>query len=153
MEEVQCLMADDTEEVFDFSNLEFTRKDLVTALNEMVQEYKKLFQSFEEVKAEKESCATKAELVSSRDMQAARSKLATENEELRSRFDVVNKLNEVQRGVASQDSKVASMDSNVVSLDLKVDKLMDIQTFMKHDSGPSGNPSGQSGAIAGRSPF
>ncbi|KZV15852.1 hypothetical protein F511_10948 [Dorcoceras hygrometricum] len=37
----------------------------------MVQEYKNLSQSFEEVKAKKESCANKAELVSSSDMQAA----------------------------------------------------------------------------------
>ncbi|KZV35919.1 hypothetical protein F511_34694 [Dorcoceras hygrometricum] len=29
-------MADDTDEVFNFSNLEFTREDLVTALNDMV---------------------------------------------------------------------------------------------------------------------
>ncbi|KZV21203.1 mitogen-activated protein kinase 8 [Dorcoceras hygrometricum] len=43
-------------------------------------------------------------------------------------FDAVNKLNEVQTVVLSLDSKIASMDS-------KVDKMMDIQTFMKHDSG------------------
>ncbi|KZV25173.1 two-component sensor histidine kinase bacteria [Dorcoceras hygrometricum] len=84
-DEVQCLMADDTDDVFDFSNVEFTREDLVTVLNEMFLEYKKLSQSFEEVKAEKESCANKAEPVSSSDMQAALSKLVTENDELRSR--------------------------------------------------------------------
>ncbi|KZV38410.1 hypothetical protein F511_22909 [Dorcoceras hygrometricum] len=33
--EVRCLMADDTDEVFNFSNTEFTREDLVTALNDM----------------------------------------------------------------------------------------------------------------------
>ncbi|KZV30336.1 hypothetical protein F511_37219 [Dorcoceras hygrometricum] len=76
-------MADDNDEVFDISNLEFTREDLVTALDDMVHEYKKLSQSFEEVKAEKESRATKAELVSSSKMQAALSKLSTENEELK----------------------------------------------------------------------
>ncbi|KZV42388.1 hypothetical protein F511_23846 [Dorcoceras hygrometricum] len=59
-DEVQCLMADDTEEVFNFSNPEFTREDLVTALNEMVLEHKKLSQSFKEFKAEEESCATSA---------------------------------------------------------------------------------------------
>ncbi|KZV52015.1 hypothetical protein F511_10235 [Dorcoceras hygrometricum] len=37
----------------------------------MVHEYKKISQSFEEVKAEKESHVTKAELVSSTEMQAA----------------------------------------------------------------------------------
>ncbi|KZV35878.1 hypothetical protein F511_16329 [Dorcoceras hygrometricum] len=40
------------DEVFDFSNTEFTWEDLITALNEMVHEYKKLSQTFEEVKAE-----------------------------------------------------------------------------------------------------
>ncbi|KZV41531.1 hypothetical protein F511_32373 [Dorcoceras hygrometricum] len=40
------------DEVFDFSNTEFTREDLISALNEMVQEYRKLSQKFEEVKAE-----------------------------------------------------------------------------------------------------
>ncbi|KZV43165.1 hypothetical protein F511_41043 [Dorcoceras hygrometricum] len=57
-DEVECLMADDAEEVFDFSNLEFKCQELVTTLNDMVQEYEKLSQYFEEVKDEKESCAT-----------------------------------------------------------------------------------------------
>ncbi|KZV52230.1 hypothetical protein F511_38563 [Dorcoceras hygrometricum] len=53
-EEVHCLMADQTydDEVFDFSNVDFTREDLVNALNDMVKEYRKLSHSFEEVKAE-----------------------------------------------------------------------------------------------------
>ncbi|KZV30924.1 hypothetical protein F511_11754 [Dorcoceras hygrometricum] len=50
---------------------EFTREDLVTALNEMVLEYKKLSKSLEEVKAERDSCATNDELVGSNNMQAA----------------------------------------------------------------------------------
>ncbi|KZV27872.1 hypothetical protein F511_37955 [Dorcoceras hygrometricum] len=83
-EEVQCLMADDTEEVFDFSNPEFTREDLFTALNEMVLEYKKLSQSFKEFKAEEESCATSAGLAGSSAMQATLSKLENENADLRS---------------------------------------------------------------------
>ncbi|KZV19621.1 hypothetical protein F511_10524 [Dorcoceras hygrometricum] len=83
-DEVQCLLADDTEEVFDFSNPEFTREDLVTALNEMVLEYRKLSHSFKDVKAEKESCATSTELVGSSNMQAALNKLETVNSKLRS---------------------------------------------------------------------
>ncbi|KZV58578.1 hypothetical protein F511_26002 [Dorcoceras hygrometricum] len=56
-EEVHCLMADQTsdDEVFDFSNVEFTREDLVQELNDMVHEYKSLSHSFEEVKAENTS--------------------------------------------------------------------------------------------------
>ncbi|KZV32555.1 triacylglycerol lipase [Dorcoceras hygrometricum] len=76
-------MADETDEVFDFSNLEFTREYLVTTLNDIVQEYKKLSQSFEEVKTKRESWAIKGELVGSCDMQANLSKLTTANEELR----------------------------------------------------------------------
>ncbi|KZV35452.1 hypothetical protein F511_30829 [Dorcoceras hygrometricum] len=82
-------------ELFDFSNLEFTQENLVTALNVMVHEYKKLSQSFEEVKAEKESRATKVEFVSSDDLQNALSKLMTKNEELRSRSQEM--MNENQR--------------------------------------------------------
>ncbi|KZT76878.1 hypothetical protein F511_46097 [Dorcoceras hygrometricum] len=74
-DEVQYLMADDTKEVFDFSNPEFTREDLVTALKEMVLEYKKLSQSFKEFKAEEESCATSTELANSSAMQATLSRL------------------------------------------------------------------------------
>ncbi|KZV26674.1 Flavin-dependent monooxygenase 1 [Dorcoceras hygrometricum] len=53
-EEVHCLMADQAldDEVFDFSNVEFRREDLVSALNDMVKEYRKLSHSFEEAKAE-----------------------------------------------------------------------------------------------------
>ncbi|KZV30656.1 hypothetical protein F511_12929 [Dorcoceras hygrometricum] len=72
-------MANDTDEVFYFSNLDFTRKDLITTLNDMVIEYRKLSQSFEEVKAEKEIP------VSSYDLKTALSKLKTENDDLRSR--------------------------------------------------------------------
>ncbi|KZV56581.1 hypothetical protein F511_04990 [Dorcoceras hygrometricum] len=80
-------MADDIKEVFNFPNPEFTREDLITALNEMVLEYRKLSHSLEEVNAEKESCATSAELVGSSNMQDALSKLETENAELRSRSE------------------------------------------------------------------
>ncbi|KZV38347.1 hypothetical protein F511_21617 [Dorcoceras hygrometricum] len=82
-------MADDTEEVFDFSNPEFTREDLVTSLNEMVLEYKKLSQSFKEFKAEEESCATSAELAGSSAMQAALSKLENENAEWKNRTEEI----------------------------------------------------------------
>ncbi|KZV15653.1 hypothetical protein F511_24359 [Dorcoceras hygrometricum] len=53
-DEVHCFMADQTDddEVFDFSNVEFTRDDLVIALYDMVKEYRKLSHSFEEAKAE-----------------------------------------------------------------------------------------------------
>ncbi|KZV38395.1 hypothetical protein F511_26616 [Dorcoceras hygrometricum] len=56
-EEAHCLMADNAsdDEVFDFANTEFTREDLVQALNDMVHEYKTLSHTFEEIKAENAS--------------------------------------------------------------------------------------------------
>ncbi|KZV36664.1 hypothetical protein F511_41188 [Dorcoceras hygrometricum] len=53
-EEVHCFMADHAsdDEVFEFANTEFTREDLVQALNDMVHEYKTLSHTFEEIKAE-----------------------------------------------------------------------------------------------------
>ncbi|KZV34215.1 hypothetical protein F511_38929 [Dorcoceras hygrometricum] len=56
-EEAHCLMDNqmDDSEVFDFSNVEFTREDLVQALNDMVHEYKTLSHTFEEIKAENAS--------------------------------------------------------------------------------------------------
>ncbi|KZV42880.1 hypothetical protein F511_17484 [Dorcoceras hygrometricum] len=56
-DEVHCLMADQTSDdnVFDFSNAEFTREDLISALNDMVLEYRKLYYTFEEIKAENKS--------------------------------------------------------------------------------------------------
>ncbi|KZV29663.1 hypothetical protein F511_15471 [Dorcoceras hygrometricum] len=53
-EEVHCFMANQTDddEVFDFANSEFTREDLVQALNDMVHEYKTLSHTFKEIKAE-----------------------------------------------------------------------------------------------------
>ncbi|KZV18570.1 hypothetical protein F511_42531 [Dorcoceras hygrometricum] len=56
-EEVHCFMADhmDDDEVFDFANTEFTREDLVQALNDMVHEYKTLSHTFKEIKVENAS--------------------------------------------------------------------------------------------------
>ncbi|KZV50759.1 hypothetical protein F511_25621 [Dorcoceras hygrometricum] len=77
----------------------------------MVQEYKKLSQSFEEVKAERESCATKVELVISSYMQAALSKLETENEELRSRSqEMLSENQHLSNIISSWTRSSASLD-------------------------------------------
>ncbi|KZV25354.1 Pentatricopeptide repeat domain containing protein [Dorcoceras hygrometricum] len=48
-----CFFVQTTEdEVFDISNSEFTREDVINTLKEMVHEYRKLSQTFEEIKAE-----------------------------------------------------------------------------------------------------
>ncbi|KZV30217.1 hypothetical protein F511_41402 [Dorcoceras hygrometricum] len=95
-EEVHCLMADQTsdDEVFDFSNFEFTREDLVSALNDMVKEYMKLSHTFEEVKAKnidlKNSSAEPSvvELGEADSLKIELSKLTAENELLREESNV-----------------------------------------------------------------
>ncbi|KZV42688.1 hypothetical protein F511_17956 [Dorcoceras hygrometricum] len=88
-EEVRCLMIDENDEVFDFSNTEFTREDLVSALNEMVHEYKWLTHTFEDVKAENKCLKDKSDdpscsqLDDSDSLKTELSKLKTENESLR----------------------------------------------------------------------
>ncbi|KZV22672.1 Serine/threonine protein phosphatase 6 regulatory ankyrin repeat subunit C [Dorcoceras hygrometricum] len=87
-EEVHCFMADQTDEdeVFDFSNVEFTRDDLVIALNDMVKEYRKLSHSFEEAKAENMSLKSSSAESSSVELEdfdilkTELSKLQAENE-------------------------------------------------------------------------
>ncbi|KZV21268.1 hypothetical protein F511_23393 [Dorcoceras hygrometricum] len=106
-EEVHCLMADQTsdDEVFDFSNVEFTREDLFSALNDMVKEYRKVSHSFEEVKAEncdlKNSLAepSAVELGEANSLKIELIKLTTENEllreessELKSEIETLNEL-------------------------------------------------------------
>ncbi|KZV35245.1 hypothetical protein F511_42890 [Dorcoceras hygrometricum] len=90
-EEVHCFMADQTDEdeVFDFSNVEFTRDDLVIALNDMVKEYRKLSHSFEEAKAENMSLKSSSAESSSDELEdvdilkTELSKLQAENEMLK----------------------------------------------------------------------
>ncbi|KZV43727.1 putative anion transporter, partial [Dorcoceras hygrometricum] len=106
-EEVHCLMADqmDDDEVFDFSNAEFTRDDLVTALNDMVIEYRKLSLSFEEVKAENVSLknsSTESSSVELEDVDSLNtelSRLTAENEmfkdetsELQAKIETLNQV-------------------------------------------------------------
>ncbi|KZV19845.1 hypothetical protein F511_22857 [Dorcoceras hygrometricum] len=92
-EEVHFLMANQTteDEVFDFSNSEFTREDLINALNEMVHEYRKLSQTFKEIKAENNGLKNSsdepstAQLGESDSLQTELSKLKIENELLRTK--------------------------------------------------------------------
>ncbi|KZV45478.1 hypothetical protein F511_15845 [Dorcoceras hygrometricum] len=100
-------MADQTDEdeVFDFSNVEFTRDDLVIALNDMVKEYRKLSHSFEEAKAENMSLKSSS-IDSNSDefedvdiLKTELSKLQAENEmlkvetsELKAEIEAMNQL-------------------------------------------------------------
>ncbi|KZV22373.1 hypothetical protein F511_25433 [Dorcoceras hygrometricum] len=90
-EEVHCFMANhtDDDEVFDFANSEFTREDLVQALNDMVPEYKTLSHTFEEIKAENASLKNSSaesssdELEDTDSLKTELSRLKIENELLR----------------------------------------------------------------------
>ncbi|KZV42686.1 hypothetical protein F511_15893 [Dorcoceras hygrometricum] len=88
------------DEVFDFSNTEFTREDLINALNEMVHEYRKLSQTFKEVKAENNGLKNSsvepstAQLGETDSLQTELSKLKSENESFRLRSCELKSENE-----------------------------------------------------------
>ncbi|XP_075478913.1 uncharacterized protein LOC142519768 [Primulina tabacum] len=68
-EKVECLMAKEDQEstdemVFDFNSDEFTREDLVTALRDMVNEFKRLSQQLNEAKTAKQNLENKLNLSS-----------------------------------------------------------------------------------------
>ncbi|KZV40279.1 protein SUPPRESSOR OF npr1-1, CONSTITUTIVE 1-like [Dorcoceras hygrometricum] len=92
-EEVHCLMVNQTtdDEVFDFSNSEFRREYLITVLNEMVHEYRKLYQTLEEINAEngglKNSSVepSTAQLGETDSLQTELSKLKIENDSVRTK--------------------------------------------------------------------
>ncbi|KZV42533.1 hypothetical protein F511_36370 [Dorcoceras hygrometricum] len=102
-EEVHCLMSDHTtteDEVFDFSNSEFTQEDLINALNEMVHEYRKLSQIFEEIKDENNGLknspveSSTAQLEDTDSLKTELSKLMIGNDLLRNRSCELKSENE-----------------------------------------------------------
>ncbi|KZV16157.1 dystroglycan-like [Dorcoceras hygrometricum] len=126
-------MADQTDEdeVFDFSNVEFTRDDLVIALNDMVKEYRKLSHSFEEAKAENMSLKSSSAESSSDELEdtdilkTELSKLQAENELLR------NEISELKAEVAKSTVEMSSWNK----ANLTLQKLYESQ---KQDSDKTG---------------
>ncbi|KZV57205.1 hypothetical protein F511_40840 [Dorcoceras hygrometricum] len=124
-EEVHCLMANQTseDEVFDFSNTEFTREDLFTTLIKMVHEYRKLSQTFEEVKAENVDLKNSSveprsvQLGKTDNLQIELSKLNTENESLRIRSSELE----------SEIEKLILIMSSWTQSSVSLDKLCEIQ--------------------------
>ncbi|KZV23454.1 hypothetical protein F511_37822 [Dorcoceras hygrometricum] len=124
-EEVHYLMADQTSdnEVFDFYNVEFTREDLISALNDMIQEYRKLSHTFEKVKAEnidlKNSSVepSTVQLGEADSLKIELSKLKAENELLRS------KSCELKPQIDKLNLIMSSWTQSSISLD----KLCEIQ--------------------------
>ncbi|KZV36608.1 hypothetical protein F511_42041 [Dorcoceras hygrometricum] len=136
-EEVHCLMADQTsdDEVFDFSNIEFTQEDLISALNDMVKEYRKLSHTFEEVKAENNDLKNSsvepsaAELGEADSLKIELSKLKTENELLR------NESSELKAEIEKLNLTMSSWTKSSASLD----KLFGIQKPANDRTGLSFN--------------
>ncbi|XP_073016746.1 uncharacterized protein [Primulina eburnea] len=103
-ERVECLMAKEDQEatdemVFDFNSEEFTREDLVTALNDMVNEFKGLYMKLNEADAEKKDLKNKLTLSSCsqhKEVESLKVKLsliAAENDDLRRLFHATLKEN------------------------------------------------------------
>ncbi|KZV55575.1 hypothetical protein F511_12681 [Dorcoceras hygrometricum] len=109
-EEVHCFMADQTDddEVFDFANSEFTREDLVQALNDMVHEYKTLSHTFEKIKAENASLKNRSAESSSDELENTDS-LKTELSRLKIENDVLR--NEASELKAEVDKLTEEMSS------------------------------------------
>ncbi|KZV30817.1 mucin-2-like [Dorcoceras hygrometricum] len=118
-------MADQTsdDEVFDFSNIEFTREDLVSALNDMVKEYRNLSHSFEEIKAKNISLKNSSiessfeELENIDSLKTEMSKLMIENDLLR------NESSELKAEVEKLTKEMSSWNQSARALH----KLHEIQ--------------------------
>ncbi|XP_073019403.1 uncharacterized protein [Primulina eburnea] len=105
-ERVECLLAKEDQEatdemVFDFNSEEFTREDLVTALHDMVNEFKGLYMKFNEADAEKKDLKNKLTLSSCsqhKEVESLKVKLsliAAENDDLRRVFHATLKENKL----------------------------------------------------------
>ncbi|KZV57132.1 hypothetical protein F511_42014 [Dorcoceras hygrometricum] len=96
---------------FYFSNIEFTREDFINTLNEMVHEYRKLSQTFEEVKAENNGLknstveSSTAQLEDTDSLKTELSKLMIENESLRNKYCELTSENERLNHVMSSWTK------------------------------------------------
>ncbi|KZV58432.1 hypothetical protein F511_13432 [Dorcoceras hygrometricum] len=141
-EEVHCCMANQTsdDEVFDFSNVEFTREDLVSALNDMVKEYRKLSHSFEEIKDENENLkysSIESSTDTLEDIESFKielSKLMMENDLLR------NESSELKAEIEKSNLTMSSWAKSSASLD----KLFGIQKPASHRIGLGFNSSDSS---------
>ncbi|KZV48341.1 hypothetical protein F511_24447 [Dorcoceras hygrometricum] len=131
-------MADQTldDEVFDFSNVEFTREDLVQALNDIVHEFKSLSHSFEEIKAENTSMKNSSiesssdELEDIDSLKTELSKLMIENDLLR------NESNELKAKVERLTKAMSSWNQSedIDSLKTELSKLMIENDLLRNES-------------------
>ncbi|KZV14580.1 hypothetical protein F511_42411 [Dorcoceras hygrometricum] len=117
-EEVHCLMDDQTsdDEVFNFSNIEFTCEDLVQALNDMVHEYKSLSHTFEEIKAENATLKNSSVESSSDELEDADS-LKTELSKLKiENYLLRNESSEIKAEVEKLTKEMSSWNQSARAL-------------------------------------
>ncbi|KZV49165.1 hypothetical protein F511_04434 [Dorcoceras hygrometricum] len=117
-EEVHCFMADHASDdgVFDFANTEFTREDLVQALNDMVHEYKTLSHIFEEIKAENVSLKNSSAESSSNELENTDS-LKTELSRLKiENYLLRNEPSELKAEVDKLTKEMSSWNQSTRSL-------------------------------------
>ncbi|KZV44201.1 hypothetical protein F511_12940 [Dorcoceras hygrometricum] len=104
------------DKVFDFANTEFTREDLVQALNDMVHEYKTLSHTFEEIKAENASLKNSSAESSSDDLEDTDS-LKTDLSRLKIENDLLrNEASELKAEVDKLTKEMSSWNQSTRSL-------------------------------------
>ncbi|KZV19871.1 hypothetical protein F511_33253 [Dorcoceras hygrometricum] len=138
-EEVHCFMADHAsdDEVFDFANTEFTREDLVQALNDMVHEYKTISHTFEEIKAENASLKNSSaesssdELEDTDSLKTELSRLKIENDLLRNE---ASKLKAEQGTVHSSSSRKDLSIEMISGASIKLIQIRSYTQLEKIDS-------------------
>ncbi|KZV14177.1 hypothetical protein F511_14624 [Dorcoceras hygrometricum] len=125
------------DEVFDFSKIEFTREDLVNELNDMVKEYRKLSDTFDEVKSENDDLKNSSaepsvvELGEADSLKIELSKLTAENDLLRSKSSELESENERLNMIISSWTKSS----------VYLGKLHDAQKLVNDKSGLGFNSS------------
>ncbi|KZV16730.1 hypothetical protein F511_25876 [Dorcoceras hygrometricum] len=111
------------DEEFDFSNIEFTRENLINVFNVMVQEYRKLSHTFEEIKAEN-GCLKKSSVEPSTTQLGETDSLQTELSNLHETHKPLNDKSGL--GFSFGES---SSEGTCTQLDLADDKFKKINFF------------------------
>ncbi|KZV27858.1 hypothetical protein F511_38256 [Dorcoceras hygrometricum] len=119
------------DEVCDFSNSEFTREDLINALNELVLEYPKLSKTFEEIKAEN-GCLKNSSVESSTSQLEDIDSLQTEFSKLKIGNDL---LRTKSCDLSSENKRLSQMMSSWTKSSVSLGKLHETQKPLNEKSG------------------
>ncbi|XP_073131449.1 uncharacterized protein [Henckelia pumila] len=132
----KCLMANDADipddgEVLDFTSDEFSKEDLINALNNMVNEYHMLSHKFDEVRTNRKSSTDKSdqsnsdEYTGSDSLKAQISLLMTENNDMRSQLQETLSENQILTDLVNSWNKAS----------ISLDKLTGMQKQAGDKSG------------------